>query len=258
MSGNNWLFIGMDKRLSTCSEIFSGRGLDSVHFATDHYTEQLGERIAELAPAHIVFPILQMKGTPIPVNLLAEETNLYTGVAKEEWLAPFKAAGHKIRPYLQEEQFIWQNARLTAEAFVHEYYARTARSIGEGHFHVAGFGKVGKMTAHLLKSIGATVVIIARSETQLGEAATLGYDVISLTDNFVLDEGTLVNTIPAKWLSVQSDSRLHIFDLASAPGCLKKSPAPEYYTVLLGLPGKHFPVDAAKALADALGRMYRK
>ncbi|MFS0574175.1 dipicolinate synthase subunit A [Sporosarcina sp. 179-K 3D1 HS] len=258
MTNEKWLFIGTDERIAACSEIFKGKGYHSTHFRTDHYTEPLGDLLLELEPDHIVLPILQMQGSPIPVGQLTKGTRLYTGVASEQWTRPFEEAGHTVLSYLKEEQFIWENARLTAEAFVHEYYRRTKRSIAGKHFYVAGFGRVGKLTTHVLSSLGAQITVIARSETQLGEAATLGYETMVLSDTFQLHQGEFINTIPVQWLSVSPDSRLHIFDLASAPGCLKKSPAPEYYTILLGLPGKHFPEDAAMALAGALGRMYRK
>ncbi|WP_342512551.1 hypothetical protein MKY34_18330 [Sporosarcina sp. FSL K6-1522] len=257
MTDTNWFFIGTDPRLAMCSEMLSERGFNSYHIGTDQYTEQLGEQLAELAPKHIVFPILQMKGT-IPPEALVEGARLYTGVASEEWLAPFKESGFSVQPYLKDEQFIWQNARLTAEAFVHVYYANLQRQIAGSSFAVAGFGKVGKATAHVLASLGARVTVIARSAAQLGEAEAMQYETIQLTDDFHMNEGQLVNTIPAKWLSLPEGSTLRVFDLASAPGCLKEQPPSEYYTIHLGLPGKHFPVDAAAALADALERMYSR
>lgn len=256
MNKGKWLFIGTDKRLAVCSEMLSGRGFTTTHIATDSYSEQLKTHIIEESPEHIVFPVRQLTGT-IPPELLHKETKLYTGVATEDWLAPFKEAGITIHSYLNDEPYIWQNARLTAEAFIREYYAYAGHSIAEKHFHVAGFGKVGKTAAHALKALGAVVTIVARSESQLGEAAVLGYRTERLTDDWELKEGNLVNSIPAKWLAVPQNSRLHIFDLASAPGCLREVPIPEYYTVLLGLPGKHFPVDAAAVLAEVLERMHR-
>ncbi|MBE1553411.1 dipicolinate synthase [Sporosarcina limicola] len=254
MKEDKWLFIGTDNRLAICSEILTERGCSSHHIGTNYESEQLEKDIEEFAPHQIVFPILQMKGTPSPA-LLDKETRLFTGVASEEWLKPFKDVGLSIQSYLQEEQFIWQNARLTAEAFVHEYYARTKRSIAGSQFLVAGFGRVGKITADVLASLGGDVTILARSDVQIGEASVLGYKIERLTADFDLTEGNLINTIPAKWLSVTEQAGLHVFDLASAPGCLRAPLSSEYYTVLLGLPGKHFPVDAATALADALGRM---
>ena len=143
MKDNNWLFIGTDSRLAACSEIMFERGFATHHIGTDHYSDELGEQIAEYSPRQIVFPILQMKDA-IPPLLLEKGTELYTGVASEEWLKPFKEAGLSVHCYLKEEQFIWQNAKLTAEGFIHEYYARTKRCISGNHFSVAGFGKVGK------------------------------------------------------------------------------------------------------------------
>lgn len=257
MKDNNWLFIGTDSRLAACSDIMFERGFATQHIGTDHYSDELGEVIANYSPRQIVFPILQMKNE-IPPLLLEEGTELYTGVASEPWLKPLREAGLSLHCYLKEEQFIWQNAKLTAEGFIHEYYARTKRCISGTPFSVAGFGKVGKATAHALASLGAVVTVVARSEAQIGEACYHGYKTEQLTDDWAMKDGMLINTIPAKWLVATENPRLHIYDLASAPGCLKAQLSSEYYTVLLGLPGKHFPVDAAIALADALERMYRR
>ncbi|KAA0966467.1 hypothetical protein FQ087_09630 [Sporosarcina sp. ANT_H38] len=257
MKDNNWLFIGTDSRLGTCSKIMFERGFATHHIGTNNYSDELGERIVEYSPKQIVFPILQMKD-PIPPSLLEEGTELFTGVASEEWLRSYKGAGLSIHSYFKEEQFIWQNAKLTAEGFIHEYYARTKRCISGTHFSIAGFGKVGKATAHALASLGAIVTVVARADAQLGEACYHGYKTELLTDDWAMKDEILINTIPAKWLAATKNPSLHIYDLASAPGCLKAQLSSEYYTVLLGLPGKHFPVDAAVALADALERMYRR
>jgi dipicolinate synthase subunit A len=257
MTENNWLFIGTDNRMAICSEMMTERGFNSHHIATNQYTEQLGETIAELSPQRLVFPLVQLKGS-LPPALLKAGTVLYTGKASEEWLQPFEDAGMSIHSYLKEEQFIWQNAKLTAEGFIHEYYSRTKRSISGTSFYVAGFGKVGKTTAHALAALGADVTVIARSDTQLGEAFSNGFKIELLTNEWAIKEGNLINTIPAKWLAITDSPGLHVYDLASAPGCLKAQLSSEYYTVLLGLPGKCFPVDAANALADALERTYRR
>lgn len=257
MTENNWLFIGTDSRLATCSEMMTDRGFNSHHMATNQYTEELGELIVKLSPQQLVFPILQMEGC-IPPALLEAGVELYTGIASEEWLRPFKDAGMSIHSYLKEEQFIWQNAKLTAEGFIYEFYSRTKRTISGTCFYVAGFGKVGKATAYTLASLGADVTVVARSDAQLGEAVSNGFKIEHLTNEWDLKEGNLINTIPAKWLALTGSPGLHVYDLASAPGCLKAQLSSEYYTVLLGLPGKCFPVDAADALADALERIYRR
>lgn len=257
MNDDNWLVIGADPRLASCCAMLEERGYNCHHIATNQYTEQLGEHIMRLSPKYVIFPILQLAGK-LPPTIFAEGTQLYTGVTSEGWRKPFEDAGLQLHSYVKDESFIWKNARLTAEAFVHEYYARVKRQIAGTHFKVAGFGKVGKMTAHVLTALGAHVTIVARSITQLSEAVALGYGTEPLTADFELVAGNLVNTIPAQWLAVNANPQLHIFDLASAPGCLKEPLSSEYYTVLLGLPGKHFPIDAAAILTDTVEGMSRK
>ncbi|MGN7386765.1 hypothetical protein [Sporosarcina sp. SAFN-015] len=253
----NWLFIGTDRRLSECSRIMKQQGFDVFHYDRNVYSKQLSDILDEFSPKHIVFPILQMEGT-IPVDKINKDTILYPGVASQDWLASFHDASITIRPYLKEVQFVWENAVLTAEGFLIEYYSSAKRRISGEHFYIAGFGKVGKATAAVLSSLGASVTILARSKEQLGEAAANGYKTMLLPADTVNVTGILVNTIPAKWLQVGTDSTLRIYDLASAPGCLRDNAPDEYYTIHLGLPGKHFPADAAMALSEALLRMNSK
>jgi dipicolinate synthase subunit A len=249
-----WLFIGTDRRLSECSRIMKQQGSNVFHYEGNNYSDHLSEILDEFSPTHIVFPILQMEGT-IPVSKINKDVILYTGMAADDWLAPFKEAGITIRPYLKEVEFVWENAVLTAEGFLIEYYSSAKRRISGEHFYIAGFGKVGKATAAVLSSLGASITILARSRDQLGEAAANGYGTMLLPNDALHVTGILVNTIPAKWLQVGTGFTLRIYDLASAPGCLRDNAPDEYYTIHLGLPGKHFPADAAKALSEALLRM---
>ena len=249
-----WLYIGTDSRIAECCRLMKEHGFDVCHYEGNEYTDSLEMMLDDISPDHIVFPILQMAGT-IPLDKIKKSVTLYPGVSTEEWLQPYRKAEIDVRPYLKEVEFVWENAVLTAEGFLLEYYASARRRIFGEHFHVAGFGKVGKMTADVLASLGANVTILARSRDQLGEAAGCGYETIPLPIDTLNLEGILVNTIPAKWLDVGKDSTLRIYDLASAPGCLRDNSPDEYYTIHLGLPGKHFPVDAANALFKALLRM---
>ncbi|MHA6258759.1 hypothetical protein ACXYMX_02480 [Sporosarcina sp. CAU 1771] len=257
MNDNRWLFVGTDKRISKSSQLMANRGYECVYLATDSFTEELRGMILKFRPGHIVFSIHEFGGK-FPVDILDEGTRLYAGVASKEWIEPFAKAGIEVQHYLHDEQFIWRNAWLTAEGFLLEYYLNTGRIVSGEHFYVSGFGKVGKMVAHALKALNAKVTVIARSDQQLGEATAMGYGTKRMTTKLELKHGLLVNTIPARWYSFENDTKRDIFDLASAPGCLASISVPEYYRILPGLPGKHFPVDAAEALADAVERIYRR
>ncbi|MBB4823880.1 dipicolinate synthase subunit A [Sporosarcina luteola] len=249
-----WLFIGSDRRMGICNKLFEELGVPSAHYDSNEYSDELGKLIVSFQPGHIVFPILEMKGH-IPPELLSTETKLYVGVASEQWIATYESRGFPVEHYLHEERFIWENAILTAEGFLREFYQDANHCIKGRHFFVAGFGKVGKMTAKMIHSLGGEVTVVARSEAQLSEAVSLGYKIQSFQEDLANEHSILVNTIPAKWLYLHHNSALRVYDLASAPGCLKPDSFAEYYTIHLGLPGKHFPDDAAKVLAEALLRM---
>lgn len=257
MNESKWLFIGTDRRLKVCSELMEDAGYRCRIVQTDVYSSELEQALIDFAPNHIVFPILEMTGT-LPVNLLAKDAKLYTGVVSEAWLKPFLDADLTIHSYLREEIFIWENARLTAEAFLNIFYSQMGQIILNKDFQVAGYGRIGKMVADALHGLGGRVTIIARSEAQLGEAAARGFQTKRLNDTLNCAGSYFINTIPAKWLTIEKERPLFIFDLASAPGCLIDARVPEYYIILPGLPGKHFPLDAATALKGALERIYRR
>lgn len=257
MSEERWLFIGSDKRLPICSEVMNNRGFKTQSIKTNSYTPGLEKLLIDYKPTHIVFPIMQMAGT-IPIKYLDETTNFYVGLASELWLTHYKEADVKITSYLNEEQFVWKNAKLTAEALLAVYYAKTGRAIARQSFTVAGFGRVGKAVADALSALGGRVTVLVRSESDLGEADLRGFNTEKIDRELILSNTCLVNTVPAQWLSLGKTENLLIFDLASAPGCLVDGLMPEYYTILPGLPGTYFPVDAATALADALERIHRR
>ena len=123
---------------------------------------------------------------------------------------------------------------------------------------MAGYGRVGKMVADALSSLGGNVTVIARSDAQLGEAEMRGFSAEQFTNHLKMSDSYLVNTIPAKWFTKQFEIPHFIFDLASAPGCLREASTSEYYRLLPGLPGKYFPVDAAISLRGALERIHRR
>lgn len=257
MNNEKWLFIGTDKRLSVCCGLMEQKGYISRYINTNAYTDELESVLIEYKPDHIVFPILEMTGS-IPLELIRKTTKLYTGVVSDEWKKPYADAHFSIDSYLQDEIFIWENARITAEAFISVFYNEFGQTIDRKQFYVAGYGRVGKMVADALSSLGGNVTVIARSDAQLGEAEMRGFSAEQFSNHLKMSEAFLVNTIPAQWFTKQFEIPDFIFDLASAPGCLRETSTNEYYRLLPGLPGKYFPVDAAISLSGALERIHRR
>lgn len=256
MSEARWLLIGADRRIEESARLFIEKGLDVTVHLNDEVSDELTDKIAEIHPTHIVLPIQGLKGI-LDTQRLPEGTVFFTGILSETQKTELKSAGNIVSSYLSDERFVWNNARLTAEGFVKDFYQETNTPIANTHFQIAGFGRVGRMLAHVLQAAGAELTIFARSEAQLGEAEALGFAVENLSHDIDFKPGYLVNTIPAQWLTLQPEDSLRVFDLASKPGCLKPGMSSAYYTLHLGLPGKHFPQRAASYLADTILRMCR-
>lgn len=257
MIENKWLFIGTDTRIEICERLMRQEGENCRFVKTDVYSKGLEKVLMEFEPNHIIFPVLQMKDL-IPTTVLQRKAKLYTGIASDEWLTPFKEAGLSVQSYLKEELYIWENARITAEAFLKEFYEETNEIVYGKKFYVAGFGRVGKMTAQLIRGMGGCVTIIARAKKELAEAKLCGFRIHAMNESLPVNAFYLVNTIPANWLKIEENAPVFIFDLASFPGCLAEVGDFEYYRLLPGLPGKHFPMAAAKTLKTALHRMNRE
>lgn len=256
MSEARWLFIGSDRRIEESARLFKEKGLAvSVHFHDD-VTNDLIEKIAEIHPTHIVLPIQGINGR-LDSQRLPKGTTFFTGILSDIQKTELESAGHIVSSYLHDERFVWNNARLTAEGFIKDFYQETNIPIVNTPIQIAGFGRVGRMLAHVLQAAGADLTIVARSEAQLGEAEALGFEVEKLSDDIDFKPGYLVNTIPAQWLTLPQEDSLRVFDLASKPGCLKPGMSSAYYTLHLGLPGKHFPIRAASYLAETILRMCR-
>lgn len=247
------LVIGSDERLRIAADLLKVNGFESRYMQTDSCSEEIKRQLTEWLPDYLLLPVLSMKPS-IPPELITEKMVVFAGQTDEGWKSTLTGKGVEIHPYLEDERFIWKNARLTAEAFIQVYYEQTKQQIAGTQFTVAGFGRVGKAVAQALHGLQAVVTIAARSDVQLAEAEVLGYRTRPLSAATDFEDGYLVNSIPVQWLDPGKCRNMRIFDLASAPGCLKHPISPEYYTIHLKLPGIHFPADAAEVLAGTVLR----
>lgn len=254
MRTNRWLFIGTDLRIQACKKMMEAEGEKCVYIRTDQLNSELINTFHLFQPTHIVCPMIQMKGK-IPFDQLKEKPHVFVGMTTTDWLNDVKKHAKRVSSYLEEELYVWENAYITAEAFLIEYYREMKQMVNNRHFYIAGFGRVGKMIAKILSQLNGQITIVSRNNKQLAEAKSFQYKILLLEDFKATDASVLINTIPAKWLHLPNDEKMHTFDLASAPGCLTNEETIEYYKLLPGLPGKHFPIDAASALHDAINRM---
>jgi len=261
MKKEKWLFLGNDPRIKKSVSLMEFPEREITHVETMEWTAELEDLCKKMQPDCIVFPIQPLAyRKEIDPACIPKDTVLFFGRVSGQWKEISELFTSYF--YLQDEQFIWQNAKLTAEGWVAAFYEKNQKSISGKTFHVTGFGRVAKMLASILKSMGAKVFIFVRSEENACEAKAYGYDAAILTPQRFAKEpiSWLLNTIPAQWFTNDyfnsSGDEMILYDLASAPGCLREVDLEDRYDLMPGIPGKYFAEDAAKLLSDTIIQLY--
>lgn len=248
--------IGTDDRLEYLREVLSTT-LEVKLFSTMTWNDELQETIDDFQPEILFLPIQAMK-MERPFTLPKTVDVLFVGKKYEEIEHACKRTDIKTFYYLEDEQWIWDNANLTAEGFINYFYLNEKKSLYNKQFIITGYGRVGKRLAFALHHLGAKVVISVRSEHQLFEAKSYGFQIEALEKVIEKQKDQLVyliNTIPSKWLGNEETSCfIKVFDLASKPGCLLDSneKVPANYVNPTSLPGMYFPQDAGYLIARSV------
>ena len=256
MKHEKWLVVGTDSRLKSLAKKLSGGERTVYYKNVSVWDEDLNKTANTFKPNHLVLPIHPLP-IEVPVVFGISEATIYSGKLNDEWRSILN--NNDTHFYLEDEAFIWKNAVLTAEGFVSSFY-NTKNAIQGKKFIISGFGRVAKMVAHILRSIGADICIAVRSNVQLNEAKAFRYEAVYIQNVGEIEANFFVNTIPAKWLndSLNKQLMMPIYDLASTPGCLQDGVARENYELLPALPGKFFPEDAAHVLYESIVEEIRR
>ena len=248
--------IGTDARLPYLQETLDSE-LDVKIFPTMIWTEELKDAIIDFQPTIIFLPIPPLQ---IESSFVLPESCLLLFVGKKNIQIEQEIQNSQVHAfyYLEDEQWIWENANLTAEGFINDFYRSENESIYNKKFIITGYGRVGKRLAFALHHLGAEVIISVRSDHQLFEAKSYGYQ-IEQFEHVVKNENELstylINTIPYRWLSPSDTTRFKkVYDLASNPGCLLESAdsIPTNYKHSTSLPGLYFPKDAGFLIAKTV------
>lgn len=244
-----WLVLGTDARMKQLAKFLTDDERTVYYKCTDKWTEEINQLTARYEPQRIILPIQPLF---VEVEKLqgVEQGIVFVGKLTTQWQELL--AGCDVQHYLQQEAFIWQNAALTAEAMLAHFY-QGGKSMQYKKVLITGFGRVAKMLANLLVRLHVDVLIAVRSEVQRAEAQAYGYEAYILDETLQVAADYCINTIPAAWFDerFQQSLRMPIFDLASAPGCLRNIECAEY-ELLPALPGKYFAYDAAQLLYETI------
>lgn len=249
------------------------------------HTVGLGEKergLDDLALAHCVIlplPVLGKNGrihTPLSqekidlsqvLDHMRPGQVLCGGMVSPEVREAGERAGLQVFDYYAREECMVANAVPTAEGAVQVAMEQMPFTLHSARVLVLGFGRVGKLTAHRMRALGARVTVAAADYGDLAWAAAYNYESIRL-EELACELGgfqLIVNTIPAQVLDARRlawvDPAVFILDLASAPGGVDLIRGEELGLHILqapGLPGRTAPVTAAAAIRDSIYHILRE
>ena len=161
--------------------------------------------------------------------------------------------------YAKAETVATFNAVCTAEGAVQRAMEQLPITLWNSRCLVIGFGRIGKVLAHRLRALEASVTVSARRPGDLAMAESMGYgsDLTGIYGKGLQQYDCIFNTVPAMVLPEDQLRRTRqdclLIDLASRPGGIDFSACtqlPRKVLHALSLPGLVAPATAGKIISD--------
>ena len=208
---------------------------------------------------------------PVAVTALLDAMHpssvLLCGKLQKEAAALAQSRGIEVFDYLEREEFAVLNAVPTAEGAICIAMDELSVTIDHAKCLVVGFGRIGKLLASKLKSLGADVTVSARKCSDLAWIRAYGYKPAETgaLRGHLGGYDVIFNTVPLrlfgdKWLSELDETTLCI-DLASKPGGFDMDAAARRSVKViwaLSLPGKVAPLTAGAIVRDTVMNILRE
>lgn len=274
--------IGGDLRQArlASSLAVSGYTVYGVRFNTETYisdavirTDDLEQALHESSVIILPLPatldgknvnsVLSQQPVPLAdcIRFARSDAVILGGMLTDEFKALAEKCGIVAVDYAQRDEFAVLNAVPTAEGAIGIAMAERSSVIRGSRCLVAGYGRVGKVLAALLHSMGAAVSVAARKPRDLAAIEIAGMEPVHISElaehagNFEI----VFNTIPTMIFGEDILKSLRrdclIIDLASKPGGVDLETAKRLSlrTIwALSLPGKVAPITAGDIIKDTI------
>ena len=231
----------------------------------DYARKRLESRGCKIVPTptadvtHLLLPVpsfdsngnLRSGGDPNAIlGTLPKSITVIGGNLRHEALQDYRTMD-----LLQDECYLAQNARITAECAIQIAMKQLPVTLAFTEVLIIGWGRIAKCLAQLLQGMGAEVTVTARKEYDLAMASALGYSSFPLCgiEPRLARYRVIFNTVPATILPEPMTENCRpdcvMIDLASVPG-IGGSRAIQ----ARGLPGKMTPETSGNLIANSILR----
>lgn len=193
--------------------------------------------------------------------MFRKDRPIFAGMLSRSMRARLEAKCDEVYDYFEREDVTVMNSVPTAQGILKTMLDNIEYTVRSSKCAVFGYGRIGKVTADVLSSIGANVTVCVRrkSDIALAEVNGLGGCLINDFYKFAYEYDIIINTVPAPVIdrkilkNVRADCL--IIDVASAPYGTDFAAAHELGINALqcsSLPGKTAPKTAGRIIADGV------
>lgn len=241
-------------------------GFDGIEFSREIKKAGIEQVVAQSNTIILPLPVtsdgknlkMDFSAEKIPLNdsfaQLLQGKQVFGGMMGRLYLTSDAWESVDTYDYYTREDFAVQNVVPTAEGAIGIAMQEYPGTISGSRCLVAGFGRIGKILAWMLRGIGASVTVSARKQSDIAWIASYGYHSI-LTGEIGGKFDIVFNTIPAVIFDRKVLARMHgrplIIDLASPPGGVDYEAAEDcgFHVIhALSLPGKVAPKAAGEII----------
>ena len=275
MKDNTFLILGGDNRSLYLGEYLENQGFKVCYFAFNHTECYNSLEEAMNSSDVIVLPLPFTKdrltlNTPLfdevvlisdVIALLSNKKMVFGGQLPKSFCEEVEARSCQYCDYFLLDELAIYNAVPTAEGVVQVLIEELPITVHGMKCAVLGYGRVGKVLAATLSSLGADVTVFARKQNAFAEiyAASMKYKHFDALTTETNEFDAVINTVPVKVMSSEQLSKLNpecvLIEVASAPFGIDFQAAKEkaFKVVKAGsLPGRVAPKTAGEIIGRSI------
>lgn len=273
---NSFIIIGGDSRQLYMADYLENLGFDVSIYGlpekgrkcSGDLKKEIQEKDAVVLPLPVtkdgkyLFSVIPMKETIDDViACLNPGQPVFAGMMSKGIETKIKKKGNEVYDYFKREEVTVMNTIPTAQGILKAMIDNIEYTIHSSECAIFGYGRVSKVTADILSSIGANITVCARKYGDLALAQTKGYNSCMINDFYKIAHrfDIIINTVPSVVINktilenVRPDCL--IIDVASAPFGTDFAAAYELGLNAIqcsSLPGKVAPKTAGRIIADGI------
>ena len=244
-----------DRRLPFVQNKLKGLEYKTLNFNNENLAKIKQGDFVVLSPAY--------KWTIEMAQRLPKNISIICGATSIDIQQIFDAKNIKYYNLMEDEDFILQNAKLTAEGTLADLIFYTKKSIFECNILILGSGRCAKALAYLLYKLGVKFDLTMRDQYKLKQSQLLCNKAVGWSNfkNALKNYDVIINTIPTKLFEEEDLPKFKegsvVLELASKQ-CLQDLRSQKFsYILCPALPSKYTPQSAGNLIFDYIDKMLK-